>query len=174
MAKLGRKTGQSKLNRGRTDNGGRADNQRWFPEAGLDVSVIPRVVVGAVNGAEVLAIGAIQLARNTLTAIVGGTAELGTRAVTGTAVAARGIVGTTFEIAGEAAGVATNTVRTAVTTAKDVGAEMKQVFRRGPRRPTSSEIHATTKSPATQPADATTVGAEKKRGRVRKAEVAAA
>src|SRR5262245_29787235 len=166
MAKRTRRT------RGAKQTGARTDNQKWFPESGFDVNVIPGVVVGAVNGAEVLAIGVIQLARNTLTAIVGGTAELGTRVVRGTAVAARGLVGTTFEVAGEAAGVATNTVRTAVTTAKDVGAEIEQVIRRGARRTTSSQIHAA--SPATQPAVGPKVEAEKKRARVRKIEPTAA
>jgi hypothetical protein len=155
-----------------TENGTR--DQRWFSGDELNVSVIPRVFAGAASGAEVLAIGVIQLTRNTLMALVGGAAELGTRAVHGTAAAAHGIMGTTFEIVGEAADVATNTVKTAVTTVRDVGAEMGQAIRHGARRPASSESRSTTKASATRVADGPKVMAQPKGTRARKTETVAA
>jgi len=132
MAKRGRRRGRKNRSERRTGTSG------WLPGDGLDVSVVPRVLVEAVNGAEVLAIGVLQLTRNVLTSVVSGTADLGTVVISRAAGAARGVVGATSQIVGDAAGVATNTVRTTMSTAKDVGAQMGQAIKRAPGKTTSS------------------------------------
>jgi hypothetical protein len=157
-----------------TQNGRRTDTQGWRAGTGLDASVVPKLLVGAVNGVEILAIGALQLARNALTTVVTGAAELGTRVIAGSAVAARGVVRTTSELVGEAAGVATNTVRTTVTTAKDVGVDVGQAIRSGPGRTMSSRTRSRVEPSAAATAAVSPDGSRQKRARGRKAQSAAA
>jgi hypothetical protein len=154
-------------------NGRRTDHQGWPSGTGLDASVVPQLLIGAVNSAEILAIGILQLARNALTTVVTGAAELGTRVISGSAVAARGVVRTTSGLVGEAAGVATNTVRTTVTTAKDVGADIGQAMRSGPGKTISSRTRSRVELSAAAAAEVSPAGSRQKRGRGRKAESAA-
>jgi hypothetical protein len=160
--------------RGADQNGHRTDTSGWASRAGLDAGLVPRLLVGGVNGAEVLAIGALQLARNVLMTVATGAAELGTLVVSRSAGAARGVVQTTSELVGGAAGVATNTVRTTVTAAKDVGAEIGQAIRGERRRTTSSQTRSHAEAPAAAPAEDSHDGSQQKRGRRRKAESPAA
>jgi hypothetical protein len=168
MAKRRTRTRRTVQNRHRTDS------QGWPAGARLDTSVVPRLLVGAVNGVEALAIGALQLARNALTTVVTGAAELGTLVVSGSAVAARGVVQKTSELVGEAAGVATNTVRTTVTTAKDVGVEIGQAIQNGPRRRVSSQTRSRVEASVSAPAEGSREVPRPKRARGRKTESAAA
>src|SRR5262245_55849784 len=154
--------------------GQRADTQGRPGGAGIGASVVPELLVGAVNGVEVLANGVLTLARNALLTVVSGAAELGTLVVSGSAGAARGIVRTTSELVGEAVGVATNTVRTTVTTAKNVGGEIGPAIRQGSRKITSSQTRSGTEVPAAAVAKASPHRPRKARGRDRETESAAA
>src|SRR5215510_13110568 len=69
--------------------------------AGLDASVVPRVLVGAVNGVEIVAVGALQLARDVLLSAVSGAADVGAEALSATTAGARGMVSATSRMIGE-------------------------------------------------------------------------
>jgi len=86
--------------------------------AGLDASVVPRLLVGAVNGVEIVAVGTLQLARDVLLSAVSGAADVGAEALSATTAGARGVVSATSRMIGEIAGTAESTFRDAVTNAR--------------------------------------------------------
>jgi hypothetical protein len=53
----------------------------------VDVSVVPRALLGAVNGVEIVAVGALQFARDVLLSAVSGAANIGAEALAATTVA---------------------------------------------------------------------------------------
>jgi len=55
-------------------------------------SMVPQVLLGAVNGIETVTVGALQLARNVLVSAVSGAADIGAEAVTATFAGTRGVV----------------------------------------------------------------------------------
>ena len=75
------------------------------------VSAIPRVLVGAVDGVEVVAVGALQLARDVLLSTVSGAANIGAEALSATTAAARGVVSATSSMVGDIASTAQGTFR---------------------------------------------------------------
>ena len=58
----------------------------------LDTSVLPRVIVGAVNGLEIVAVGALRITRDVLIRTISGAAAVGAEALTAATGAVRGIV----------------------------------------------------------------------------------
>src|SRR5262245_51730160 len=86
--------------------------------AGLDATVVPRMLVGAVNGVEIVAVGALQFARDVLLSAVSGAADVGAEALSATTAGARGMVSATSRMIGEIAGTAESTFRDAVNNAR--------------------------------------------------------
>src|SRR5262245_8466503 len=82
--------------------------------AGLDATVVPRMLVGAVNGVEIVTVGALQFARDVLLSAVSGAADVGAEALSATTAGARGVVSSTSRMIGEIAGTAESTFREAV------------------------------------------------------------
>jgi len=85
---------------------------------GVDASVIPRVLVGAVNGVEIVATSALQLARDVLLSGVSGAANIGAEALTATTAGARGVVAATSRMIGDVAGTAVGTFQEALANAR--------------------------------------------------------
>jgi hypothetical protein len=85
---------------------------------GVDASVIPRVLVGAVNGVEIVAVGALQLARDVLLSSVSGAASIGAEVLTATTTGARGVVSAASRMIGDIAGTAVGTFQEAVSNAR--------------------------------------------------------
>jgi hypothetical protein len=85
---------------------------------GVDASVIPRVLVGAVNGVEIVAVSALQLARDVLLSGVSGAASIGAEALTATTAGARGVVSAASRMVGDIAGTAVGTFQEAVNNAR--------------------------------------------------------
>jgi hypothetical protein len=79
--------------------------------------VVPRVLLGAVNGLETVAVGALQLARNVLVSAVSGAADVGTEALSATMAGTRGVVVAASRMVGDIALTAQSTVRETVRTA---------------------------------------------------------
>ena len=98
-------------------------------------SVIPRVLLGAVNGVEVVAVGALQFTRDVLLTTVSGAANIGAEALTATTAGARGVVSATSRMVVDIAGTAESTFRDALNNAKHA--------RRGPARMAPRSVRAT-------------------------------
>src|SRR5262245_55305481 len=56
------------------------------------IAIIPRVLKAAVNGVELVAVGALQFTRDVLLSAVSGAASIGAEALTATTAGARGVV----------------------------------------------------------------------------------
>jgi hypothetical protein len=108
----------------RSANGGRAT--RTARIGGIDGSVVPRVLLGAVDGVETVAVGALQLARDVTLSAVSGAANIGAQALTATLAGARGVVSATVDMVGEIAGAAQGTFQATLDNAMHA--------RRGPAR----------------------------------------
>ena len=132
--------------------------------AGLDASAVPRMLVGAVNGIEIVAVGALQLARDVLLSAVSGAADVGAEALSATTAGARGVVSATSRMIGEIAGTAESTFRDAVNNARHsrLGAA-RVTLRRSPGRMPGREE---------QPASAAAAGMRARRGSKRPPRVA--
>ena len=65
--------------------------------------MVPQVLLGAVNGIETVAMGALQLARNVLVSAVSGAADIGAEAVTATFAGTRGVVAAAPRMVGDIA-----------------------------------------------------------------------
>jgi hypothetical protein len=85
---------------------------------GLEASVIPRVLVGTVNGVEIVAVGALQFARDVLLSAVSGAANIGAEALTATTAGARGVVSATSQMIGDIAGTAEGAFRDVLNNAR--------------------------------------------------------
>jgi hypothetical protein len=85
---------------------------------GVDASVIPRVLVGAVDGVEIVAGGALQLAREVLLRTVSGAANIGAEALAATTAGARGVVSAASQMVGDIASAAAGTFQDAVSNAR--------------------------------------------------------
>lgn len=108
-------------------------------------SVLPRVLVGAVNGVEIVAVGALQLARDVLLTTVSGAANIGAEALTATTAGARGVVSATSAMLGDIAGTAESTFRNTLYNVR----HSRPGARMAPRRsaaPTAGSDDATTAS----------------------------
>ena len=99
----------------RTTSGG--ETARTLDGA-AESSMVPRVLLGAVNGIETVAVGALQLARNVLVSAVSGAADIGAEAVTATVAGTRGVVAAASRMVGDIATTAQSTVQETVSSAK--------------------------------------------------------
>jgi hypothetical protein len=80
--------------------------------------MVPQVLLGAVNGIETVAVGALQLARNVLVSAVSGAADIGAEAVTATFAGTRGVVAAASRMVGDIATTAQSTLQETVSSAK--------------------------------------------------------
>jgi len=130
----GRRT-RSRLNtrNGRTIN-------RQASSVGLDAGVVPRVLLGAVDGVGIVAVGALQMARDVLMSAVSGAANIGGEALIATVAGTRGVVSATSQAVADIAGAAQGTL----------GATIDNVryFRRGAARLSSRHATASTNDEA--------------------------
>src|SRR5262245_8381747 len=81
---------------------------------GLDTSVVPRVLVGAVNGLEIVAVGALRIARDVLVRTISGAADIGAEALTAATAGVRGVVSAASRTIGDIAGATRGNVRETV------------------------------------------------------------
>jgi len=72
----------------------------------VDTSVVPRVVAGALNGVELVVVGALRITRDVLVRAISGATVIGAEAVTATAAGVRGVVSAASRMIGNMAGAA--------------------------------------------------------------------
>jgi len=120
-------------------NGANGRTRGWGVIARLDPQMVPRVLLGAVDGVEIVAVGALQLARDVLLSAVSGAANVGAEAVTATVSGARGMLSATTQMVGEVAGTAQGALRAAVDNARRSG---RSAARSTVRRPAAKMTEA--------------------------------
>jgi hypothetical protein len=86
--------------------------------ARAEANLVPRVMLGAVNGVEVVAVGALQLTRDILLSTVSGAANIGAEALAATVSGIRGVVSATSHMVGDIAGTAQATFQGALSSAR--------------------------------------------------------
>jgi hypothetical protein len=109
----------------RMANEGRT-TKRAAASGGLNASMVPGVLLGAVDGVGIVAVGALQFARDVLLTVVSGAANVGAEALTATVTGTRGIVSATSQTVADIAGTAQRTFLTTVNNVRHP--------RRGPAR----------------------------------------
>ena len=91
---------------------GRRRGRRTAMSVGrLNTSVVPRVIVGAVNGLEIVAVGALRIARDVLVRTISGVADIGAEALTAATAGVRGVVSAASRTIGDIAGTTQGNVR---------------------------------------------------------------
>jgi hypothetical protein len=100
------------------DRGIRTTSQEGTVDGTAEASVVPRVLLGAVNGVEIVAVGALQLTRDVLLSAVSGAASIGSEALTATVAGARGVVSAASRMVGDIAGTAQGTFQEAIGNAR--------------------------------------------------------
>ena len=131
-----RRSGRQNGNDARTTSGGEPART---PGATAEPSMVPQVLLGAVNGIETVAVGALQLARNVLVSAVSGAADIGAEAVTATFAGTRGVVAAASRMVGDIATTAQSTVQETVSTARlSNGSGPGRVATRRPLAPMAS------------------------------------
>jgi len=78
---------------------------------GLNTSVVPRVIVGAVNGLEIVTVGALRIARDVLVRTISGAADIGAEALAAATAGVRGVVSAASRTIGDIAGATRGNVR---------------------------------------------------------------
>jgi hypothetical protein len=91
--------------------------RRTTMREGVDTSIVPRVLVGAVNGVEIVAVGALRITRDVLVRTVAGAADIGAEALGATTAGVRGVVSATTRMLGDIAGAARGGFRETLNTA---------------------------------------------------------
>jgi type IV secretory pathway TrbL component len=84
----------------------------------LDGNVVPRMSLGAVDGVEILAVGALRLTRDVALTTVSGVASIGAEAVSATMDGARGVVSAASRMVGQMAGAAQGTFQATLENAR--------------------------------------------------------
>lgn len=105
-----------------------------------EASMVPQVLLGAVNGIETVAVGALQLARNVLASAVSGAADIGAEAVTATFAGTRGVVAAASRMVGDIATTAQSTLQEPVSSAKQ--SQGRVLGRVAARRPLARMVSA--------------------------------
>ena len=102
---------------------------------GVDTSMVPRVVVGAVNGVEIVTVGALRITRDVLVRTVAGAADIGTLALAATTAGVRELVSAATRMLGDIAGAARGGLRApSVTEDRSAAASRSALTRRARRR----------------------------------------
>jgi hypothetical protein len=113
--------------------------------------MVPRVLLGAVNGVEIVAVGALQFTRDVLLSAVSGAANIGAEALNATVSGARGVVSATSQMVGDIAGTAQGTFQETLYNARHSrpgGARATLRRRAAPRADDSGETTAPVAAPA--------------------------
>jgi hypothetical protein len=79
--------------------------------ARLDTSVIPRVIVGAVNGLEIVVVGALHITRDVVVRTISGVVDIGAEALTAATAGVRGVVSAASRTIGDIAGATRGNLR---------------------------------------------------------------
>ena len=103
---------------GQDGSGGRTTSRGGMVGGSVDASVVPRVLLGAVNGVEIVAVGALQFTRDVLLSAVSGAANIGAEALGATVAGARGVVSAASRMVGDIAGTAQGTFQEALNNAR--------------------------------------------------------
>src|SRR5215470_6356504 len=91
---------------------GRGRGRRTAMSVGrLNTSVVPRVIVGAVNGLEIVTVGALRIARDVLVRTISGAADIGAEALAAATAGVRGVVSAASRTIGDIAGATRGNVR---------------------------------------------------------------
>ena len=131
-----RRSGRQNGNDARSTGGGETAR---MPDVTAESSMVPHVLLGAVNGIETVAVGALQLARNVLVSAVSGAADIGAEAVTATFAGTRGVVAAASRMVGDIATTAQSTLQETVSSATQ--SRRSVVGRVAARRPLSLGWH---------------------------------
>jgi hypothetical protein len=110
-----------------------------------DVSVVPRVLLGAVNGVEIVAVGALQFTRDVLLSAVSGVANIGAEALNATVAGARGVVSATSRMVADIAGTAQGTLQEAVYNARHTRPGAARVALKRPATPLAQSADDTSR-----------------------------
>jgi hypothetical protein len=86
-----------------------------------DASMIPRVLTGAVEGIEIVAVGTLQLARDVVVSAVSGAANIGAEALTATTAGVRGVLSASAQLVGDVATTAQSTLLATIDNARRSG-----------------------------------------------------
>jgi hypothetical protein len=116
---MARQKARARARVGRQDGGGsRATRRAGTVAGGTKSNLVARTLTGAVDGVEVVAVGALQLTRDVLMSAVSGAASIGAEAVSATVTGARGVVSATSRMVGDIAGTAQGAFREALNNAR--------------------------------------------------------
>src|SRR5262245_26954652 len=105
----------------------------------MDANVIPRVLMGSVDGLEIVVVGTLEFARNVLMSTVSGAANVGAEVFTATTAGARRVVLAAAQMIGDVASTAQGTLRATIA---DARRPRRAAARPGPRRPAESTAQA--------------------------------
>src|SRR5262245_32556294 len=144
--------------RSRATTANKSTNDLRTTGVGLDANVVPRVLLGAVDGVGIVAVGALELARDVLMSAVSGAANVGAEALMAAVAGTRGVVSATSRTVADIAGAAQGTL---LATIDDVRYPRRGSARRSTRRAaaaTSDEPATSTSSDARSPARTRTRG----------------
>ena len=98
---MARQKARARARVGRQDGGGnKATRRAGAVGGGTQGNLVARTLMGAVDGVEVVAVGALQLTRDVLMSAVSGAASVGAEAVSATVTGARGVVSATSRMVG--------------------------------------------------------------------------
>jgi hypothetical protein len=107
---MARRKARVRARSGRGANVVRTTNRARVSDGRVDASVILRVLMGAVEGIEIVAVGTLQLARDVVLSAVSGAANIGAEALTATTAGVRGVVAATAQMVGDVATTAQSTI----------------------------------------------------------------
>ena len=105
MAKRKRRTRSGKAESART----RMADRNPAVGGNAEANVVPRVLLGLVNGVESVGTGALELTRGVLLSAVSGAVNIGAEALTAAGAGARGVVSAASRMVGDIAGTAQDT-----------------------------------------------------------------
>jgi hypothetical protein len=97
---------------------------------GIEGNVVPRVLMGAVDGVEVIGIGALQFARDVMQSAVSGAANIGAEALSAAMAGTRGVVSAASRMVGDIAGTAQGTLMATIDNARRPGAGAARMLSR--------------------------------------------
>jgi len=125
---------------------------------GLDASVVPRVLLGAVDGVGIVAVGALELARDVLMSAVSGAANVGAEALMAAVAGTRGVVSATSRTVADVAGAAQGTLLATIDNVRHPRRGSARLSTRRAAAPTSEEPATSISSDARSPARTRTRG----------------
>jgi hypothetical protein len=123
----------------------------------LNVRAVPQALLGAVDGVGVVAVGALQLARDVVLSGLSGVANIGTEALRATVAGARGVVSAASQTVADVAVAVRNGLRTTIGDARQP--------RRNAARPTASRRGNSTSGTANAAVSSTDGVRPRRRGR---------